>query len=319
MHWMKSFKTPTPEAIERVVARLGKPGASAYFFDKLENPAWVTPLYGRGFFKRPPLADRSRNDGSVAFPDWPELRYLKRMAPLAPGVIGPIVADIPDTDNLRVRQLQIEIACELGREVSQKLADRAVEWLDDPLTVWHFAEPFPNFIVHLLGLGEPKRALRLARKLFNSRKGDGSRRPVQLDEWHYQRYLNVCLPALRQYAGLATLVLLRDLLLDSTREPREGRTDDYSYIWRCDLLHANYTHKQLGDILIDAVRDTALELSRRSDVGFKAVRVALLASPRGILTRIVLFIAREVCEPTDPFVLATLLDTKLVDRYTHRI
>lgn len=70
--------------------------------------------------------------------------------------------------------------------------------------------------------------------------------------------------------------------------------------------------------LIDALRDTALELARRSDIGFDIVRNSLLAKRPLILTRIALFIAAEVCKADDAFVLGMLLDTRLVDRHTCR-
>jgi hypothetical protein len=312
------LKTPTPEVIERALARLGKPGANAYFFDKLANPAWVTPLSERGFFKRPPSPDRSRNDGSVAFPDWPELRYLHRMVTLAPEVVGNITVLIPNTENSRVRELQVQIGRHLNRNHSRKLAERAVDWLDDAITLRHFGEPFAHFIVHLIEVGELKQALRLAGRLFASEERNEAPARVQLDEWHYERYLNVCLPVMRGRAGVQTLALLRDLLLDATREPQSGQSDDYSYIWRRDLLRPNYTAKQIPDILIDALRDTALELSQSAGVGFEAVRKTLLVRNRLILTRIVLFVAAQLCNPNDPFVLETLLDTRLLDRMTCR-
>jgi hypothetical protein len=318
MLWTKSLKTPTLEAIERTLARLGKAGANAYFFDRLSNPAWIEPLAERGFFKRPPDVDRTRGDGTFSLPDWPELRYLKKMAPLATEAVGNLVVAIPDTDNSQVRARQLEIGLHLGREHSQKLADRAIGWLDDTLALNHFGEPFARFVVHLLELGEAKRAVRLARRLFSSGPGKGPRRSARLDEWHYERCLNMCLPQLRQYAARQTLGLLRDLLLDAAREPQQGQAEDYSYIWRRDLLKANHSVKEITDILIDALRDTALELARRADAGFHVVRAALLAKHRLILNRILLFIAAEVCEANDPFVLETLLDTRLLDRHTCR-
>ena len=312
------MKTPTPEAVERMLARLGKPGANAYFFDRLNNPAWIGPLASRGFFKRPPDVERSQGDGTFSLPDWPELRYLKRMAPLAPEVVGRLIVAIPDTDNPQVRARQVEIALHLGRDHSQKLADRAIGWLNDMLAFHHFAEPFARFVVHLLELGEVKRAVRLARALFAVRQREGSSRSAQLDEWHYERCLKMCLPALTQHAGRQTLALLRGLLLEAAREPQLGQAEDYSYIWRRDLLTANHSVKEMTDILIDALRDTALELARRADVGFAVVRTALLAKRRFILLRLALFIAADVCEGGDPFVLELLLDTRLIDRHTCR-
>jgi hypothetical protein len=319
MHWILSLKTPTPEEIERVLARLGQPGANAYFFDRLNNPEWVKPLYEHRFFTRPPEAERSVDDGSVSLPDWPEMRFLLRMAPIVPQIVGKIVVDIPDTDNGRVRELLIEAGEHLDRRDSEKLANRVVGWLEDPLTLRHFAKPVAPLIVHLLQLGCPEPALRLMRRLFATKEPDAPQRLSKLDEWHYERYLSVCLPALRSHAPLETLALLRDFLLDEKREPAEGQTDDYSYIWRRDLLHSNYTVKQIPDILIDALRDSALELAKRNDVGFGAVRDTLIArGERAILVRIAIFVAAELGDWSHHFVLETLLNTRLVDRFTYR-
>lgn len=312
------MKTPTPEIIDRALARLGKPGANAYFFDRLNNPAWVSPLYDRGFFQRPPEPDRTRNDGTMSLPDWPELRYLLKMAPLVPDVVGPIAVAIPDTENARVRELQLEIGPYLRPEECKKLADRALRWLDDVITIRHFAEPFAPFIVHLLKLGNTKRALRLARRLFDPLKTDDSPPRIPLDAWHFERYLNACLPTLGDLAGLKALAMLRSSLVASAREPGEGRAEDFSYIWRRDLLQANFAIKQTTDVLIDAVRDTALNLARRADIGFEPVRTLLLDGNRLILTRIAIWVAAQACDPNDLFVLETLLNTSFVDRFTCR-
>ena len=254
----------------------------------------------------------------MSLPEWPELRYLLRMAPLVPEVVGPIAVAIPDTDNARVRELQLEIGPYLRPEDSQKLADRALQWLDDAITIRHFAEPFAPFIVHLLKFGNTKRALRLARRLFDPVKTDDSPPRIPLDAWHFERYVNACLPTLRDLAGLKALAMLRSLLVASAREPGEGRAEDFSYIWRRDLLQANFAVKQTTDVLIDAVRDTALNLAQRADIGFELVRTSLLAGNRLILTRIVIWVAAQVCDPNDPFVLETLLNTSFVDRFTCR-
>ncbi|MGH9208081.1 MAG: hypothetical protein ACRD1G_16245, partial [Acidimicrobiales bacterium] len=111
---------------------------------------------------------------------------------------------------------------------------------------------------------------------------------------------------------------MRDLLLDSAREPHRGQAEDYSSIWRRDLTKANHSHKEISDLLVDALRDTGLELAKCANVGFDVVRTTLLASPRLILKRIVLFVAAQVCAPDDPFVIEALLDTRSVDRTTCR-
>jgi hypothetical protein len=315
MYWMTSLKAPTPEDLERVLARLGQPGANAYFFDRLQNPAWVEPLYDRGFFRRPPAADRSRDDGTVSLADWPELRYLLRMATLEPQVVGKILLKIPDTDNARVRGLMIEIGEHLSRTDAEKLAERIISWLDDPLTHRHFTKPVAPFIAHLLRIGATDGGLKVARRLFATADANGP----TLDDWHFDRYLFACLPTLRERAPLPTLALLRDLLLDAKREPREGQLDDYSYIWRRDIERSNFTVKQIPDSLIDALRETALQLAQRGDIGLDAVLKSLFArEERGILMRIALFVASKLGDWNHSFIGKTLLNMRLPDRMTYR-
>lgn len=51
---MKSWKKPTPEQVNRAISLLGQVQNVRYFFDKLENPEWIQPLYKKGYFSNPP-------------------------------------------------------------------------------------------------------------------------------------------------------------------------------------------------------------------------------------------------------------------------
>src|SRR5689334_17972022 len=75
---MRSWKTPTPEQVERVVAQLTRPEMAGHFFDKLDNPMWIEPLRKHRAFKTPPPT--IRQDDGFSFPVWLAGRYLVRMA-----------------------------------------------------------------------------------------------------------------------------------------------------------------------------------------------------------------------------------------------
>src|SRR4030042_3635501 len=107
---MKSWKTPTPDQVDRTVALLGHPEQYRYFFDRLENPEWVKPLKTKRFFTNPQNPKLDEVNGTIAFPPWPESRYLVRMASLRPDVVLEIMLQIPDTDNVRVHEDLAEVA-----------------------------------------------------------------------------------------------------------------------------------------------------------------------------------------------------------------
>src|SRR5215210_657932 len=58
MSSMRSWQTPTPEKVSRAVALMVRAEQRRYFFDTLQNPAWLKPLDSKGFFKDPPAAIR---------------------------------------------------------------------------------------------------------------------------------------------------------------------------------------------------------------------------------------------------------------------
>jgi len=39
----------------------------SYFFDRLENPEWLKPLWEKGFFKHPPQPEHDREEGTIPF------------------------------------------------------------------------------------------------------------------------------------------------------------------------------------------------------------------------------------------------------------
>jgi hypothetical protein len=92
---MKTWSKPTPEQVTKVTEKLGRPGALRYFFSGINNPEWVEPLRQRGFFDNPPKLVRDEVQGTVQLPDWPEGRYLARMAAANPEVVAGIVAACP--------------------------------------------------------------------------------------------------------------------------------------------------------------------------------------------------------------------------------
>ena len=124
---MKSWKKPTDELIEKVLASVKKETDRQYFFSRLKNPFWIQPLAERGYFQYPPGV-RHLPDGYVQLPVWPELQYLKNMSDHAPDEVIAIVSQLPEVDNPRIYDDILDIALRLSGEQSAKLKSKMLEY-----------------------------------------------------------------------------------------------------------------------------------------------------------------------------------------------
>src|SRR5450759_4216171 len=99
---MPSWKTPTNEEVERAITLLARPEQRRYFFDKLQNPRWITSLEAHSFFNNPPSPITDDKKQTIQFPPWPALQYLARMAaiPDAQDDVLRIALNIPESGNI---------------------------------------------------------------------------------------------------------------------------------------------------------------------------------------------------------------------------
>ena len=124
---MKSWKKPTNEMVDKALDSVKKVTARKYFFSRLENPLWLKPLTKRNCFKSPPKTQRF-NDGTVIYPYWPEIQYLKNVCTDAPDEVINLVLELPPVDNPIVYDGILEIALQLPIEYSVKLKDQILEY-----------------------------------------------------------------------------------------------------------------------------------------------------------------------------------------------
>jgi hypothetical protein len=128
----ESWKKPTPEQINRATFLLSHGEHHRHFFDRLENPEWLAPLEEKEFFDSPPPPVRDEPRGTIAFPPWPELRYLARMAKIVPGAVSEVILRIPHTENIRIHEDLVDIALILPGELAAKIVPNAVGWIKAP-------------------------------------------------------------------------------------------------------------------------------------------------------------------------------------------
>ncbi len=129
-----ALETPTRPDAERVADLLRTPAQHAYFFDRASE-RWLRPLASvRRMFESPPdLVDVG--GGYVRTPDWPQGRFLARVAPSDPDFVVSIVEQVRDSKNPVVVGQIVKVALALPAPHAVRLVDRISARMSVPLAV----------------------------------------------------------------------------------------------------------------------------------------------------------------------------------------
>ncbi len=285
---MSSWTPPTDEQLAQIEVLAIRPENRAYFFDRLDNPEWVSALADRGFFDGPPDPVPADKPGYVRFPPWPEGRYLARVASAAPDAVASVLDGLSQSPNPTVTGILLEAAQGLSGEHLRPLAPRIVQWIAGSFAD-HFADEAASLVARLVDAGEVSHALKVARELLKleSRSGAGDassdestpvlrlRPGSELSDWQYERVLAAIVPNLVDGAGLEALKLVSSLLDDALRYSRlEGEgpdSDGHSFIWRPAIEdHVQNSERDVRSLLVSAVRDAAVRLAHRGETELDA-------------------------------------------------
>jgi hypothetical protein len=250
-----------------------------YFFDRLESVSWLQPLKDEGFFRSLPDPVQDYEQGGLRFVGWPQSTYLAKMVELEPATVKEILLELPPTDNVRVYEELVDVACELPIDMVAELVPKFKEWIHHRVQ-WALPDKLSDTIVQLAQGGQVNEALDLSRELFAllprvvpEREYDEMTLPetyqldARFDDFLYAEYLDKCSVPLVEVAGERALMVLSDLLEDAlyiyagchenrasgchpyedplhiTRPAIEGQSEDYP--------------NELENPLISAVRDAA--------------------------------------------------------------
>ena len=126
---MNDWTAPSDSEFARVAALATRSENRAYFFDRLENPKWVSVLADEGVFDDPPDPVPADEPGYVRFPPWPEGRYLVRMAPAAPDAVAAVLEKSRPSANPTVTAILLECVQALPSAQFRRLAPKTVEWI----------------------------------------------------------------------------------------------------------------------------------------------------------------------------------------------
>jgi len=265
------------ELIKKALSQIGKRDANyKYFFDSLNSPEWIEPLYKEGMFQHP--LEPEREGDTIGFPIWPESRYLARMATYAPEKVLEIALKIPDTENVRVNEDLADAAFVMPANLAARLVPKAKDWLKKPYKML-LTEKLGELVTHLTKGGQIREAVDLAGTILevlpDPREEEGreternelfSPEPhARIDAWDYGRILKKQVPDLIESAGLEVLSMLCDRLSDavlfSISKRKVADPEDYSYIWRPAIEeHSQNREHDIRGFLVSAVRDAGEKL-----------------------------------------------------------
>lgn len=346
--FLESFKVldellgkTTPSAADAKRLRNNAPNnlvAFAYFFDKLQNPAWLCLLRKEGFFTQPPPPEHDDEGATIGFPPWPESRYLARMAAVkgAQDLVLEIALEITETENARVYEDLADVALALPPRLAAKLTGKARTWLASPHQIL-LPEKLGALIGHLADGGQAAEALGLAEMLLEVRPDDRNgpstgaegefvglpEARASFDVWRYRRILEKRVPALVSAAGLDALKLLARLLAESlrlsSRTGEEAKPDDYSAIWRPAIEDRSGRHTRgVKDALVSGVRDAAERIVKENPSRLLAVVEVLEGHGWLVFKRIALHLLLAFPEVAQELIRARLTDKRCFDESERR-
>lgn len=282
------FAAPTDAQVLTAVRSLTTLKFRRVFYSQLKNPLWLAPLAAQRAFV-PPLSPRPDRKGTRRFDPWPELDYLERVADRVPQDLLPVVrALFKHQEHPWIQRGLVRIAARLPVGVSKAFASTILEWLaHEPETRMDF-EDLCNLSFRWLTAGAFKQGDQLGSSLLRPRPDSAATRRVvtTVEEYWYADALAIVMPGF----GNRRLEKLRQWLADYDEiasGPRYIHTSDRSYMWRARIATSDGSRSEVGDALVDALRDAAMEAAEL-DVEFLA-KTLLGASASTLERRIAYF------------------------------
>ena len=302
--------SPRAEDIANLWDLIQAPPQRAYFFNKLDNAAWLPVLHEEGFFDHPPAAIPNEDNNTITYEMWPESRCLARLAGDGPDIVFPIVMDLirhEDIDNGRVFADFIDAALAMPVEYAAEIAAHVPNWLKDPQPFF-FGLKLGDLISKLANEGEAQAALKLADKILElyqlevattTMTGEPYERTTptaRIDPHAYEALLDDHYPDVIDACGMSALRVLCSRLEQALKiEDRdEDGPNDLSYMWRPAIEeHPQNLKHSIKDHLVDAVRDAAKQIIAKDAAQDPAVLDYLRDRPFRVFHRIELHILAE--------------------------
>lgn len=326
---MKSWKKPTPEEVDRAIALLAHIEHRRYFFDKLQNPEWLEPLWNKGFFKNPPPPVQEEN--GIRYPIWPESKYLARMAALKPDLVLDIIINAPHTENALVHQDFIDAALQMPPKLSVKLVKKIYEWVKDSFLPF-YSDRLGQLMIHLLNGQYINESFKIANflleilpdpkiKLKEQLKGPFNLPPeptTKLELWNYQNILNEYVSKLVDAEGLKAMQLLFNCLCKAIeysktqKESESQKSVDYSHIWYPKINEpGRYSGLSIKKLLVKTICEFGDRLIIGQKISLAELIKAIERYPYKVFKRIALYFIEKYGEQNVDLITGYLTNQEL--------
>lgn len=274
-----------------------------YFFSSLKDASWLPFLLEEGFFQNPTPPETGTTDEGqtwVSYPNWPESRYLARIAAEVPEQVLGAIGRIPDTPNPRVHEDVIVAATALPGELAAQVAKREARWLARyEGHLMSLPRPAGDLLAHLAGEGEMSAAFALAGSLlkivvdpYYENRSSRRRAVALVGDWEYGRILEAAWPLMMAAEPEKAFRFLCHRLAEVVDLGYiEDSGFDPTYIWRAAIEnHAQNTGHSLLDTVIEAVRDIAIAEAEENPDGRDLVLAELGRHDAPVFRRLALFV-----------------------------
>ncbi|GCF10542.1 hypothetical protein KDI_41060 [Dictyobacter arantiisoli] len=177
-----------------------------YFFERLQSPGWLDPLYQTGFFTPPPSKEWNEELGRFIFSLWPPAQYLLRIVSIesTQQTILTIMQEVSDTDNPFVQRTILQIVQTFPASLAAKLVPTIQKWIQAELIQSIEFTQISNLINHLAQGKESKTAIALTESCFAVLR----HRESYTESWDYEKILSTNTPLLIKHSAIKTLAML---------------------------------------------------------------------------------------------------------------
>jgi len=318
---LESYSTRDPSSlttgeVDRLLSLLGSLDVNyRFFFANLHAPSWISFLEGKGFFTEAvPLEEY---EGRMLASDWPELRYLERVASQAPEDAARVALRISRNrpENPRVHDALLGIAQALfavDPKRANKLLNEELQWVKEQTYLYYL---LPEKLLEAsIAAARSKcsgTAIRVTSALLALEISETAKKQLSKDnwtrmnQWDFRKILRKLvedlLPRLYKPSQLeffAALFGLFDLLVKYEFGAGNKDVVDYDFqMWRPAIEdHPQNDSNALSSWEIEAIRDAAEHLLANHG---RVVLTALEGRGSDTLKRIALLL-RQLHPDLDP-------------------
>jgi hypothetical protein len=325
--------------IQQAVGKIRDYGANyIYFFQSLQSPDWVAPLWDQGFFKNPPPP--IRQGAGISYPLWVETQYLVRIAAKTPELVAAVVSAMAETENVRVHRDVLEIANKLPPHLSNSLLSKVIGIIGKTHGDFVY-EQLAQLIAHLAQGNEIKGASELSRHVLeffpDSEQEEKRVRRIEQssifadrlepaphwETYQYKDLIDHGIRVLMNYDPLAVLKIGTEALdkainlsiWDDEVDERDG--NDGSVVWRPAIEEDDQNHDfHHRELLVPLIRDAGERLLEQRPDDFAQIESVMDGCAWDIFKRIHIHLCRVRPTAAGPQRIARLLTQReLFDNY----